>query len=114
MLEKFCRISNASIRNDCVYPFKGPDAANLSGSRSGAERVGSKLNELLETQWSVNDTIHVAQDQHTSSAIRPEAAPNVPQGKGTRTRQKKHFMGARQRRAGNIGGWFEGLEEVEA
>ncbi|EGG13254.1 Hypothetical protein MELLADRAFT_86675 [Melampsora larici-populina 98AG31] len=88
----------------------GPDAGNLSGSRSGAERVGSKLNELLEEEWPLD-----------SNAINPE--PNdkalhhsnkVSYVKRALKRQNKIHMGARDRRAGNIGGWFDSLKEIEA
>ncbi|KAG0150954.1 hypothetical protein CROQUDRAFT_668281 [Cronartium quercuum f. sp. fusiforme G11] len=94
----------------------GPDAANLSGSRSGAERVVSKLNDLLETQWSLDDSI-VAQHhpgQTTPSSGLLNAMSSSSQEQRTRARRNKTRMGARERRAGNIGGWFDGLEEVEA
>ncbi|KAH9811882.1 hypothetical protein DFH28DRAFT_425545 [Melampsora americana] len=93
----------------------GPDAGNLSGSRNGAERVGSKLNELLEDEWSLDSNAidHELNDKASSHSI-PSHLNKVARVKRSSKRQKQIRMGARDRRAGNIGGWFDSLEEIDA
>ncbi|CAH7681885.1 hypothetical protein PPACK8108_LOCUS14552 [Phakopsora pachyrhizi] len=158
----------------------GPDAGNLSGTRGGAERVVSKLNELLSHEWFIDNPLSLAQPvskaaknkktqlneycQTISSKQQSKEdcckfssslSPSDPGQKNSETggkdveaeeesitpscpveflptlsenevitkqlppikisaRRLIFKMGARERRAGNIGGWFEGLEEVEA
>lgn len=136
----------------------GPDAGNLSGSRSGTERVASKLNELLEKEWFIESQLDrhpTTNDEQVSkpsakvpkfsTKISPSDQPPMEpaiksisenfnlelsdsnplidqvrligyEGKPLNfpTRQNRHVlkMGARERRAGNVGGWYAGLEEV--
>lgn len=138
----------------------GPDAGNLSGSRAGAERVGSKLNELLEKEWFIESqltqtrtkhpkTLATIADPSTDATGLPSSAtchnppslqqesismntkqspPVIPDSSLMAEDQHVHKdesrassiqrnrcayrMGARERRAGNVGGWYAGLEEV--
>jgi len=141
----------------------GPDAGNLSGSRGGAERVGSKLNELLEKPWfldsqplrsqpptpkesarqstgpsqkilpsevpvehlsvtaasesgaSKHDSpVEVGEDMQTTSDHHQQDSSFQPKPQGCSMRRGRcaYKMGARERRAGNVGGWYAGLEEV--
>ncbi|POW14846.1 hypothetical protein PSHT_07286 [Puccinia striiformis] len=138
----------------------GPDAANLSGSRGGAERIGSKLNELLDNPWFLDSQLARSPPANskestrqsrsltktTSSPLLPtelltlsldgiyssaEESPaesltdvqatsehqhddsqETPQDCSTRRGRCAFRMGARERRAGNVGGWYAGLEEV--
>ncbi|KAA1115112.1 hypothetical protein PGT21_031735 [Puccinia graminis f. sp. tritici] len=139
----------------------GPDAANLSGSRGGAERIGSKLNELLDNPWFLNPQPSFSKPTHPKKSTRQSIIPSkttlqptpsaelstlgqgemesIPedstaelsagieetiehhepvtfQGESQSCSTKRgrcaFKMGARERRAGNVGGWYAGLEEV--
>ncbi|MBW0487995.1 hypothetical protein O181_027710 [Austropuccinia psidii MF-1] len=108
----------------------GPDAANLSGTRAGSERVVSKLNQLLQDEWfqeyhhqphvshrqkatsQVSNVTSALQLLNTSENDKIVQSDSAPHKELCASRRCGFKMGARERRAGNVGGWFDGLEEV--
>ncbi|OAV88954.1 hypothetical protein PTTG_09065 [Puccinia triticina 1-1 BBBD Race 1] len=102
----------------------GPDAANLSGSRGGAERIGSKSTSkpILSPEPPADSSPEIEstlKESEVPTAVKgviehhmPDIFPEKPPSCSTKRGRCAFKMGARERRAGNVGGWYAGLEEV--